>query len=86
MTRPIVSALMFTSVRGWILPEADTIASSRRFWTASTLTSAPLVFLNLTLANDNRAEEDDDADADQYFLVTTHERLVNAATHTAISA
>jgi hypothetical protein len=50
VTRPIVSALMFTSRFGWILPDAFTIASSRRFLIASVVTSIPVLRLNFTLA------------------------------------
>ena len=51
VTRPLVSALMFTKRFGWILPEADTIASSLRFFTASVFTVMPTVRLNLKFAN-----------------------------------
>ena len=51
VTRPIVSALMLTSRFGWILPDADTIASRCRFFTGSVVTSSPSVRLNLKLAN-----------------------------------
>ncbi len=51
VTRPLVSALMFTNRFGWILPEADTIASSLRFFTASVFTVTPSVRLNLKFAN-----------------------------------
>ena len=51
MTRPLVSALMFTNRFGWILPDADTIASSLRFCTASVFTVMPSVRLNRKLAN-----------------------------------
>ena len=50
VTRPIVSALMFTSRFGWIFPDAETIASSRRFLIVSVVTATPVSRLNLTLA------------------------------------
>ena len=51
VTRPLVSALMFTKRFGWILPDADTIASSLRFFTASVFTVMPSVRLNRKFAN-----------------------------------
>ena len=39
MTRPIVSALMFTSRFGWIVPDADTMASRSRATTVSAVTT-----------------------------------------------
>ena len=51
MTRPIVSALMLTERFGWILPEAETIASRSRVLIASALTVTPSTRLNLKLAN-----------------------------------
>ena len=46
----MVSALMLTSRFGWILPDADTIASRSRFLIVSMWTVTPSSRLNLTLA------------------------------------
>src|SRR5687767_11261652 len=51
VTLPIVSALILTSVLGWILPDAETIDSRLRFWIASVVTVTPSTFLNLRFAN-----------------------------------
>ena len=50
VTRPIVSALMFTERFGWIVPDAETIASSRCFLIGSTLIVTAFDRLNARLA------------------------------------
>src|SRR4029453_5436667 len=45
VTRPIWTALMFTNRLAWIVPDAVTIASRSRFFTASTLTLTASSFL-----------------------------------------
>src|SRR5262245_35813098 len=45
----MVSALMLTVVRAWILPDAETMASRSRFWTFSMVTSLPGSRLSQTL-------------------------------------
>src|SRR5262245_46040362 len=49
-TRPVVSAVMLTRRLGWILPDADTIASRSRVLTVSVVTVTPFSRLKYRLA------------------------------------
>ncbi len=91
VTRPMVSALMLTSRFGWILPEADTIASRCRFLTGSVVTLMPSVRLNLTLANAIAPRTSTTPTPMMIFLFRLksfplQRRLMIAATTTAMTA
>ena len=79
-TRPIVSALMLTVVRAWILPEAETMASRSRVCTFSSGDRLARRALHPDVAGDGAAEQDDRDDADDDFLPSGHLRTsANAA-------